>query len=146
MDRSTVWRTVGLVIGLASSSVAMAQSGAGGAGGDGTPLSQRRLEGRVVSVDPQHRSFQIGVIGRAIAGAQAMPTNGQDATDAKQLTVAPNAHIVRDGLSVPFAELRPGDEVRATFLSDDLARTRPWEIEARSPDGREAPWGVTHGE
>jgi hypothetical protein len=128
MKRSTMWRIAGLAVGLGWVSVAMARGGA--RGGDGTPLSDYRLVGRVVSVDPQQWSFQV-----ATAGTQATT----------KLTVAPNAHIVRDGLNVPFDELQPGDDVRASFLSDDLTRTHPWEIEARSPGGRVAPWGVRHG-
>ena len=117
MKRSTIWSVVGLALGLSWTSVATA---------DGTPLSQHSLEGRVVSVDSQKRSFQIGT------------------AETKKLVVAPNAHIIRDGLNVPFDELRPGDQVRAMFLSDDASRSHPWEIEARSARGREAPWGVRH--
>jgi hypothetical protein len=76
-----------------------------------------------------------------------MPTNQPStATDRKQLTVAPRAHVVRDGLNVAFDELQPGDALRATFLSDDLARTQPYQLEALSPGGRAGPWGVNTGE
>jgi exosome complex RNA-binding protein Csl4 len=134
MKRSTIWSAVGLALGLSWTSVAMA---------DGTPLSQKRLEGRVVSVDRQQRSFQIGVND----GGQTKPGGRGTATaETKTLIVAPNAHITRDGVNVPFDELKPGDQVRASFLSSDIARTHPTEIEARSPANREAPWGVTHGD
>ncbi len=116
--------------GLAWAPAVFAQSsGAGGAGaGDGTPLSQRRLEGRVERVDPQNHALFVTI-------------NGQ--SEAKKLSVAPNAHVIRDGLSVPLADVRPGDQLEAVFPSDDLARTRPWQLEARSPDGRRAPWGAS---
>src|SRR5512138_2324904 len=105
---------VGVVAGLAWASVAMARGG--GRDGGGTPLSERRLVGRVVSVDPQRWSFQVATVG---------------ARSTTKLTVARNAHIVRDGLNVPFNELQPGDDVSVSFLSDDFTRTRPWGIEAR---------------
>jgi hypothetical protein len=116
-------------MGLSWTSVATAAGG--GSGGDGTPLSQYRLEGPVVSVDQQQRSFQVGVNEGA---PQTMPKKRRQeaTTETKKLTVAPNAHIIRDGLNVPFDELQPGDQVRAMFLSDDPARNHPWEIEARS--------------
>lgn len=123
MKWSTISRVVGLAVGLAWASVVMARGGA--RGGGGTPLSDYRLVGRVVSVDRQQWSFQV-----AREGAEATT----------KLMVAPNAHIIRDGLNVPFDELQPGDEVRASFLSDDLTRTHPWEIEARSPGALVAPW------
>lgn len=127
MKRSTWCTAIGLAAACASA--ALARGGGRGRGG-GTPLSDYRLVGRVVSVQPRQWSFEV-----ATTGAQA-PT---------KLTVAPNAHIVRDGFNVPFDELQPGDDVRASFLSDDPTRTHPWEVEARSAAGRVAPWGVTHG-
>ena len=128
MRHSTIWSAVGLALGLSWTSVARA---------DGTPLSPKKLEGQVVSVDRQDRSLQVGV-NQDRATAPAQGKNGAIA-ETKKLTIAPNAHIIRDGVNVSFDELKPGDQVRATFLSDDTARTRPWEIEARSPNGRVAP-------
>jgi len=144
MKRSTIWSAIGLALGLSWTSVATAAGGGGRGRGGGTPLSEYRLEGWVVSVDPQQRSFQVVVN----LGARTGPTNGRQGTttETKKLTVAPNAHIIRDGLNVPFAELQPGDLVRVAFLSDDFTRSHPWEIEARSPYGPETPWGVTYGD
>jgi hypothetical protein len=134
MKRSTIWSAVGLALVLSWTSVATARGG-GRAGGHGTSLSPHWLEGWVVSVDPQQRSFEVGVNDRQAAS-----------TETKRLTVAPNAHIIRDGLNVPFNELKPGDQVRVAFLSDDFSRSHPWQIEARSPWGPETPWDVTYGD
>ncbi len=122
MSRIGLLKVVGLALGLGWSTVALAQSG--------TPLSQRQLEGRVKSVDPQDRTVTL---------------QGRDQDEGPKLTIAPNAHVIRDGLDVPLDQVKPGDEVRAQFLSDDLPRNRPWQLEARSPRGREAPWGVGSG-
>src|SRR5512138_625807 len=122
MRRSTIFSAVGVALSLSWTSVATA---------DGTPLSQQKLEGRVVSVDVEQRSLQI-------ATAQADGQQGAT-TETKKLTVAPNAHVIRDGRDVPSKELKAGDQVRASFLSDDLARSHPWQIEAQSPRGRQAP-------
>ncbi len=148
MSRSGVVRAAGLAVGLAWASVAMAQSG--------TPLAQRRLEGRVASVDPQDHSLSVDTTERAPSVADRpvgrrvrrqdrqawSPAPGDEIT---KLRLAPGATVVRDGLNVSVDEVRPGDDVRASFLADDATRTHPWQLEVRSPRGREAPWGVGSG-
>ncbi len=146
MRGSGVVRAAGLAVGLAWASCAMAQSG--------TPLAQRRLEGRIVSVDPQDHSLTVDTSARAVSVAEPIRHARRQARQAPspapggpttKLQVAPGATVVRDGVNVPLAEVRPGDDVRASFLTDDLTRTHPWQIEVRSRRGREAPWGVTYG-
>ncbi len=161
MARSTISRIAGLALGLAWAFTAAAQ--------DGTPLSQRPLDGRVVSVDPKDHSMVVDTSDRAHASAQArdrmreasasmrhqhhaagherrtaMSGDVERAHDVK-LEMAPRATVIRDGLNVPLDQVRPGDDVRAMFLTDDPTRTHPWKVEVRSPDGREAPWGVDTG-
>lgn len=81
--------------------------------GGGVSLSPRTLDGNVVAVDPERHTLAVEEAG------------GRRTT----LTVAPRSTVVRDGLNVPFAEVRPGDRVKASFLADDLDRTRPWRLE-----------------
>jgi hypothetical protein len=117
---------VGLVAGLAWAQAATA----GGVPHGGVSLSPWTLEGRVVSVDAHRGTLVIDASGRTTT-----------------LAVAPRATVVRDGWNVPFAEVQPGDDVRAFFLAEDLARERPWKLEFRSrpldpqgePGGRTAP-------
>jgi hypothetical protein len=151
MSRSGRVRVFGLAVGLAFASVALAQNG--------SPLAERRLEGRVVSVDPQDHSLTVDWSARAPVDPEAAARYRATARDERsawtdesgrrasttKLTVAPRATVVRDGLNVRIDEVQPGDDVRASFMSDDLARTRPWQLEVRSPDGVEAPWGVGTG-
>ncbi len=161
MAWSSISRTAGLALGVAWAFAAAAQSSTG------SPLSQRPLEGRVVNVDRQDHSLLVDTTERAHARPAAVaegtaPTyhrrrrvaahergtawsgDVERAPNAK-LQIASNATVIRDGLNVPLAEVRPGDEVRAIFLTDDLTRTHPWKVEVRSPHGREAPWGVDTG-
>ncbi len=170
MNQSRMWRIGALALGLAWATAGAAQ--------DGTALSPRSLQGRIVSVDSQGGSLVVDTTDRAHARPENVATATADqtgpahrhgrraaaarrdaatsqqhtammgdverATDTK-LEVAPNATVVRDGLNVPLDQVRPGDDVRAIFLTDDLTRTHPWKLEVRSRHGREAPWGVDTG-
>lgn len=165
MRYGIVLEGIALALALAWAPGATAQSG--------TPLAQRRLEGRVVSVDPQDHSVTVDWRHRltgdelAAAAAPAWPAARRHGRDGRwaapppdpraaaampsdpasttKLELTPRATVVRDGLNVGADEVRPGDEVRASFLTDDLTRTHPWQLEVRSLHGREAPWGVGTG-
>ncbi len=146
MTRGSIVRLAGLAFGLAWASLAAAQ--------DGTPLSQRRIEGRVVSVDPQDGSVTVDESAGALSVGASRHHRARHArqeiaapSEAKlaRLRVPPRAMVVRDGLDVRFDEVRPGDEVRASFLTGDPTDTHPWQLEFRSPGGRTAPWGVGTG-
>jgi hypothetical protein len=119
MGRSHGVSAVGLALALAWASPAAAH----GLPPGGVSLSPRTLDGRVAIVDLRRHALTVEEAG------------GRRTT----LTVAPRATVVRDGLNVPFAEVRPGDQVKATFLAEDLDRTRPWRLELWSERSPGAP-------
>lgn len=133
MRYGIVLNAVGLALAFAWAPAATAQTG--------TPLAPRSLEGRVVSADPQDHSITVDWTHRA-TGDERAAVPPSDPNSTTKLELAPRATVVRDGLNVRADEVRPGDEVRASFLADDLTRTHPWQLEVRSLHGREAPWGV----
>ena len=142
MRYRSIARVLALALAFAWATAATAQTGTG------TPLSQRALEGRVVSVDSQGGSITVDSSGRVAAPASdrsAGQVRPADVASTTKLFVPPHATVVRDGLNVRADEVRPGDEVRASFLTDDLTRTHPWQLEVRSRHGRDASWGVGTG-
>jgi len=153
MRATSIWKVAGVAVGLAWAAAATAQSTGASTG---TPLSQRQLEGRVTAVDTHDHQLTLDTRDRATNaapayrqdrsyGSEGQAWNGdvERAPNAK-LFVAPRAAVVRDGVNVPLEEVQPGDEVRASFLTDDPTRTHPWKIEASSPSA-EAPSGVGTG-
>ncbi len=118
---NSIGRTAFLAVALAWAGAAFAQAG----GGDGTPLSSKRIEGRVQNVDPHEGTLTL----RAKGDVQP-----------QKIDVGRDTRIVKDGLNTSIADVRPGDDVRASFLNDNP--THAWQLEVPSQNGKTAPWGV----
>ncbi len=76
----------------------------------GTPVN-RVVEGQVTSVDPKEETV-------TVKGEREV------------LKMGFNTYITRDGEPVKLPEIKAGDEVRASFISDDS--THVFRLEARS--------------
>lgn len=103
-----------------------AAAGAGGQGRD----DARRLLGRVVSVDASKKTIVVQTRGRGGEGAE---TVNVDASNAALRHYAPDSSRVADAQPATFADIRAGDQLRATGdRAQDGAGFRAEEIIAGS--------------
>ena len=95
--------------GTAARLILMTRAG-GGPGGGGGQNAGRRLNGRVVSVDAAKKLIVVQTRG----GREGQESVTVDATSARALRYAPDSMRPADAVAATLADVRPGENIRAT--------------------------------
>jgi hypothetical protein len=112
--RNSLIAAMAAVASLTVGGMARAQ----GSGGSGSPAQEDQPR-RIEKVDRAHKTLAVTGMEKPI-----------QATDATQVT--------KNGQAATFADIKPGDEVRASFTSDDPTHAQALEVTSPHPRGSPA--------